>query len=106
MPSQLRKHMLVGLLAAVAAAPNVNGYIWPNPRLDDLESLRWDQFGARHTFIGGFVTPCNQFIGKNGQFEDIQYGGRTDAADWLRTVRSSYFAHGLAILPAYHIGLS
>jgi hypothetical protein len=75
---------LLRLLALFAVVSAVAGYTWPNPRLDALERLRYEQAGPRGSFIGPLVTPCNQFIfGRTPK-----KGGRTNAADWLRTVNS------------------
>jgi hypothetical protein len=64
----------LGLVSAVV------GYTWPNPPLDALERLRWDQTGFNSGILGALTKPCNQFIG------GATAGNRTNAADWLRTV--------------------
>jgi hypothetical protein len=71
------------ILALLAAVPAVVGYSWPNPGMDALESLRYDQGGPAGSILSAFVIPCNQFI-----HDGAGPSGRTNAADWLRTVRS------------------
>ncbi|KAJ6471466.1 putative L-ascorbate oxidase [Mycena sanguinolenta] len=63
----------------------VHAYIWPNPQLDALEAMRFDQVGFSFlsTQLSTFVTPCTQF-----DFDTVAGGatsGRSDAADWIRT---------------------
>lgn len=58
-----------------------SAYLWPNPRLDELERLLYDQKGYKSggsLFMAG-LTPCDRFFG--GLFP-----GRSNAADWVRTV--------------------
>ena len=62
----------------------VNGYVWPSPRLDALESVRFDQLGHNEGIgMAGFVDPCtaDAFEGPGS--------GRSNAADWIRNVRRS-----------------
>ena len=63
------------LLAASASA-----YTWPNPQLDELESLVYDQHGFNaRGILAGALTPCSNF----------NFGStvnRSNAADWIRTV--------------------
>ena len=64
------------LLAACATA-----YTWPNPQLDELESLLYDQHGFNERgILAGALTPCNAF----GFGSTVN---RSNAADWIRTVR-------------------
>lgn len=96
---------VIHTLVIAAATGQALGAVhrWPNPRLDALEDLRWNQLvsqipfiviGRSHSFAQGsdgsgfaqFVNPCNQF----GFFSSGPApGGRTNAADWLRTVSNS-----------------
>jgi hypothetical protein len=90
---------LVRSLALLAAAGAATAYTWPNPRMDALESLRWDQSGARGGLLGGFVGGCDPFIHGNPS------QGRSNAADWLRTASRSLSALNVQIpIPsqAYH----
>ena len=66
------------LLAAYAFA-----YTWPNPQLDEFESLLFDQkgFNERGILVGA-LDPCDRF-----NFGDTV--NRSDAADWIRTVRGA-----------------
>jgi hypothetical protein len=66
----------------LALLVTVNGYVWPSPQLDALESARFEQLGHNEG-IAGFVDPC---IADN--FEG-NLSGRSDAADWIRNVRRS-----------------
>jgi hypothetical protein len=76
-------HQSTMIFALLAAVPAVAGYAWPNPRMDALESLRYDQGGPAGSILSAFVIPCNQFI-----HDGAGPSGRTNAADWLRTVCS------------------
>jgi hypothetical protein len=72
-------HSALGALLLISTA---NAYIWPSPQLDALEAVRFDQLGftVLPSSISLFVNPCNLFVfaGANS--------GRSDAADWIRTV--------------------
>jgi hypothetical protein len=63
----------------------VFGYQWPDPRMNDLEHFRWDQQKAagRGVDLSSEEVPCNSFIRDVGPPPQV---GRTNAADWLRTV--------------------
>jgi hypothetical protein len=67
----------LALLASMSLA-SVQAYFWPSPQLDALEAMRWDQnrFG-----IAPLIRPCDLFI-----FGPVN-SGRSNAADWIRTVR-------------------
>lgn len=52
-----------------------NAYIWPSPQLDALEEMRFEPF------LAGFVNPCDLFL------FDGSHSRRSNAADWIRTVR-------------------
>ena len=72
------------LLAVYASA-----YTWPSPQLDELESLLYDQHGFNERgILAGALSPCNTF-----GFGNIV--NRSNAADWIRTVRnaSSHILH-------------
>jgi hypothetical protein len=79
-------------LVLLASASAVISYQWPNPLMEALDSLRWDQAGAHGGAFGPGVSPCNQ------TFSGSPNGNQTNAAQWLRTVRSQtpysrMFAH-------------
>ncbi|EJD48418.1 putative L-ascorbate oxidase [Auricularia subglabra TFB-10046 SS5] len=64
-----------------------NAYVWPNPRLDDIESARWDADGwnVRTSIMSG-LKPCDFFFrGPNK--------GRSNAADWIRTAFHDMATH-------------
>jgi hypothetical protein len=75
----------LGTLTFFATA---SAYVWPSPQLDALEALRFDQtgFSVLSTTLSTFVKPCALFVfdGTVGTTS-----GRSNAADWIRTVRSS-----------------
>ena len=75
----IRQSGLVAALFAAAFFSMTQAYTWPNPRLDELESQIYDRRGYRARGLTGGVTPCNFFILGPQR-------GRTNAADWLRTV--------------------
>jgi hypothetical protein len=60
-------------------------YVWPSPKLDSLESLRFDL--DRRGAVG-FLNPCDVFIFGDGSGPS----GRSDAADWIRTVSKAHVA--------------
>ncbi|KAJ7901363.1 heme peroxidase [Mycena leptocephala] len=61
-------------------------YIWPSPKLDSLESLRFDL--DRRGAVG-FLNPCDVFI------FDGSGSGRSDAADWIRTAYHDMATHNV-----------
>jgi hypothetical protein len=71
----------------VAAALSTLGaaYTWPNPQLDALESVRFDQSGynAAGAVIPAGLDPCTT------PFSNDDTPGRSNAADWIRNVRNS-----------------
>jgi hypothetical protein len=72
----------LGLLSSLA--PLINGYIWPSPKLDALEHLRWDQDGVNAGGLQGFVASCDIFSFAPNL--DFFTSGRSNLADWIRTV--------------------
>ncbi|KAJ7186076.1 heme peroxidase [Mycena filopes] len=69
------------LLTCVATA---TAYVWPSPKLDALEAMRWDQDDFNSGLVS-FIQPCGFFT-----FSDTDAPtGRANTADWIRTVRSS-----------------
>ncbi|PIL35211.1 hypothetical protein GSI_03001 [Ganoderma sinense ZZ0214-1] len=72
------------LLAACAAA-----YTWPNPQLDELESLLYDQHGFNERgILAGALSPCNAF----GFGSTVN---RSNAADWIRTAYHDMATHNV-----------
>ena len=66
------------LFSSIFVVP-AHAYTWPNPLLDELESQVYDRRGYRERGLTSGVTPCNFFILGAQK-------GRTNAADWLRSV--------------------
>jgi hypothetical protein len=64
-------------LAQIAA---VSCWTWPNPRMERLDTLRFDQQGVNVEALGIASGSCNNFIVS-------RHGNRTNVGDWLRTVR-------------------
>lgn len=61
----------------------VAAYTWPNPQLDELDSQRYDRVGYNARRATASVKPCDRFdFGVSG--------GRSNAADWIRTVSTAY----------------
>ena len=86
--------MLLISLTLTATAAHAY-HLWPNPKLDALEGLRFDLAGTAQ--LSSFINPCDTFA-----FGDDNTG-RADAADWLRTVRSvSTFPVRANSTQAYH----
>ncbi|KAJ7728259.1 heme peroxidase [Mycena metata] len=75
-------------LIFLALLVTVNGYVWPSPQLDALESARFEQLGHNEG-IAGFVDPC---IADN--FE-VNGSGRSDAADWIRNAYHDMATHNI-----------
>jgi hypothetical protein len=78
---------LPSLLAIALIGSQVSAYyIWPNPQMEALDALRYEQTGATGQNTAGLVFPCNQenFLGSGGS-----NAGRINSADWLRTVSST-----------------
>jgi hypothetical protein len=73
------------LLAFVLACPWAAAYTWPNPQMEALDALRYEQDGPGGQNTAAIVLPCDPsgFVGK-----DLESAGRINAADWLRTVES------------------
>ncbi|KAF7375895.1 Peroxidase [Mycena sanguinolenta] len=77
--------MFIPLLAATLF-PTANGWTYPNPQLDALDALRWDQIGynsgsnSNSPGIASFIAPCTFFT-----LDNSGNSGRSDAADWIRT---------------------
>ncbi|KAJ7342452.1 heme peroxidase [Mycena albidolilacea] len=76
--------LILTLLASLGAA---NGYIWPSPQLDALESIRFDQDGHRAQGISVFIEPCDLFV------FSASPSGRADSADWIRTAYHDMATH-------------
>lgn len=72
-------------LAQIAA---VSCWTWPNPRMERLDTLRFDQQGTNVEALGIASGSCNNFIVS-------RHGNRTNVGDWLRTVRHT-LAHEIA----------
>jgi hypothetical protein len=70
------------VLALVFLGRNVNAYTWPNPRMEALDGIRYEQAGVAGQQFGGVGQVCTTdgFIGPDGPD-----AGRINAADWLRT---------------------
>ncbi|KAJ6574935.1 heme peroxidase [Mycena capillaripes] len=64
-------------------------WVYPNPQLDALDTLRWDQVGFNSPGITAFVAPCDFF------FIDAHASGRSDAADWIRTAYHDMATHNV-----------
>ncbi len=82
-------------------AASATAYTWPNPQLDELESLVYDQHGFNSRgILAGALDPCSRF-----NFGDTV--NRSNVADWIRTVCVScaldaYAADLSVTLQAYH----
>jgi hypothetical protein len=76
---------LSSLFVAVAISAVTHAYIWPNPQLDALERLRYDQYGYnRVAVIYQDITPCTTSFSPG---RDTL--GRSNAADWIRNACQS-----------------
>jgi len=68
------------LLLAYAGISTSFVYTWPDPKYDGMEGIRWQQLGYNQNQITTLIEPCDQFLNGPGF-------GRSNAADWVRTVR-------------------
>jgi hypothetical protein len=75
---------LPSLLMFALFGRQASAYTWPNPQMEILDALRYEQSGSTGQSTGAFVFPCEQetFIGG-------PKAGRINSADWLRTVSRS-----------------
>ncbi|KAJ7138643.1 heme peroxidase [Mycena filopes] len=71
----------------------VNAYFWPNPMLDELESLLFEILPGS-TGIASFIQPCDTFTFSAST--DTGTSGRTNAADWIRTAYHDMATHNKA----------
>ncbi|KAJ7662949.1 heme peroxidase [Mycena rosella] len=78
----------LALALFVTTFPAVRGqYTWPDPKYEELESLRWDQIGLGSTFLElGLTGSCTAFVGGSNT-------GRANAADWIRTAYHDMATH-------------
>ncbi|KAJ6452147.1 heme peroxidase [Mycena vitilis] len=73
------------LLATFLTFTTAYAYTWPSPKLDALESLRFDI--DRHP-VASFVQPCSFFL-----FSVNGPSGRSNVADWIRTAYHDMATH-------------
>ncbi|KAF8188886.1 heme peroxidase, partial [Mycena galopus ATCC 62051] len=71
-------------LVTLSLIATANAYIWPDPQIDFLDAVRFDQagFNTLSTTLSTFINPCNEFL-FSGTIAPTS--GRSDAADWIRT---------------------
>jgi hypothetical protein len=75
---------LNSVFVALALFAVARAYVWPNPKLDQLESVRYDQYGYNKQIeFFDQLDPCST------PFETDDQQGRSNAADWIRNVRLS-----------------
>lgn len=60
-----------------------SSWTWPDAQMSELDAQRYDRKGYNSRILTVVVTPCDSF-----QFEKT--GGRSNAADWIRTVSLAY----------------
>lgn len=65
-------------LAIMQNCPSVVAYTWPDPQIDLLESIRFQQNGFRQYGLAFGVVPCHSMA-------NMQETGRSDSAEWFRT---------------------
>lgn len=74
-------------VVAAVYSSRVLAYTWPNPKLDELESQRYDRLGFNARALASGLIPCDRFEFTNEEPDAV---GRLNAADWVRTV-STFF---------------
>ncbi|KAJ7636412.1 heme peroxidase [Roridomyces roridus] len=81
--------MLILFPLLLAGSLRAEAYLWPSPKLDALESARFDQDGFNSGLLPAFVIPCTNSLA--GGPED--QSGRSNAADWIRTAYHDMATH-------------
>ncbi|KAJ7754580.1 heme peroxidase [Mycena metata] len=76
-------------LALFACFATANAYLWPNPALDEVESLLYEIVIDTSSLVF-FVSPCDTFTGTGGTIS-----GRSNAADWIRTAYHDMATHNV-----------
>ncbi|KAJ7267782.1 heme peroxidase [Mycena rebaudengoi] len=79
-------------LALLASLATANAYVWPSPKLDALEAMRWDQDDTING-VASFMQPCTFFVKGN---EDGTETGRANGPDWIRTAYHDMATHNVA----------
>ncbi|KAJ7611543.1 heme peroxidase [Mycena polygramma] len=79
---------MLGLTLLIYATA-ATAYVWPSPKLDALEAMRWDQDTTGFT---AFFQPCNSFIFGNANGTPT---GRANAPDWIRTAYHDMATHNV-----------
>ncbi|KAJ7786119.1 heme peroxidase [Mycena metata] len=76
-------------LALLGCFATANAYLWPNPALDQVETILYEILPGT-TGIASFVQPCDTFTGTGGTTS-----GRSNAADWIRTAYHDMATHNV-----------
>ncbi|KAJ7801256.1 heme peroxidase [Mycena olivaceomarginata] len=71
-----------------------HAYVWPSPKLDALESLRFNQDGHNSGAITVFIEPCGRYL-FDGPNVLTSKTGRSDVADWVRTAYHDMATHSV-----------
>jgi hypothetical protein len=71
-----------------------SAYVWPSPKLDALESLRFNQDGHNSGAITVFIEPCGRYL-FDGPNVLTSKTGRSDVADWVRTAYHDMATHNV-----------
>jgi hypothetical protein len=72
-------------------------YTWPSPKLDALESARFDQTGWRSLSLANGVVPCSAFTHPTGSTDGI----RSNAGDWIRTVCITIWLNRIQVVTSF-----
>ncbi|KAJ7172936.1 heme peroxidase [Mycena crocata] len=85
--------MLAFTAVVFACLGTTAAYLWPSPKLDALEAMRFDQNGPANSRLAiiGFVDPCFQFA--FGDSADST--GRANVPDWIRTAYHDMATHNI-----------
>ncbi|KAJ7614556.1 heme peroxidase [Roridomyces roridus] len=83
--------MFTLFLLSLWLATFTTAYIWPSPKLDALEAVRFDQLDFNRGPITSFIQPCSTFSFDTAGINS----GRSNVADWIRTAYHDMATHNV-----------
>jgi hypothetical protein len=79
------------LLALAVIGHEATAYTWPNPRMEALDGLRYEQDGVAGQKTAGPAVTCTT----EGFITQDPNAGRINAGDWLRTASDRERGRGI-----------
>ncbi|KAJ7613498.1 heme peroxidase [Roridomyces roridus] len=83
--------MFTLFLLSLWLATFTTAYIWPSPKLDALEAVRFDQLDFNRGPITSFIQPCSTFSFDTAGINS----GRSNVADWIRAAYHDMATHNV-----------